>query len=64
MQHGPAADAIARGGIRSVEHRLHLLPQKILDQTLIRLLEWDGEDAVDMLQGCRLPVFEEVEEGL
>jgi hypothetical protein len=64
MQHGPVADAIARGGIRSVEHRLHLVPQKIRDQMPIRLLERDGEDAADMLQGCRLPVFEEVEEGL
>ena len=64
MQHGPVADAIARGGIRSVEHRLHLLPQKIGDQTPIRLLERDGEDAADMFQGCRLPVFEEVEEDL
>ena len=64
MQHGPVADAIARGGIRSVEHRLQLLPQKIGDQTPIRFLERDRQDAADMLQGCRLPVFVEAEEGL
>jgi hypothetical protein len=31
---------------------------------LVRLLEWDGQDAANLLQSCRLPVFEEVEEGL
>ena len=29
MQHGPIANAISRGGIRGVEHRLQLLAQKI-----------------------------------
>ena len=51
-------------GSRSVEHRLQLLPQKIGDQAPIRFLERDRQDAADMLQGCRLPVFEEAEEGL
>src|SRR5271167_2103295 len=64
MEHGSVANAIARGGIRSVEHRLQLLPQKIRDQTPIRSLERDRQDTADMLQGCRLPVFEEAEEGL
>jgi hypothetical protein len=64
MQHGPVADTIARGGIGSVEHRLQLLPQKIGDQPPIRFLERDRQDAADLLQGCRLPVFEEAEEGL
>src|SRR6516165_5785039 len=64
MQHGPVADAITRGGIGSVENGLQLIPQKIGDQAPIRFLEWDRQDAADMFQGCRLPVFEETEEGL
>src|SRR5271163_1258954 len=64
MQHRPVANAVSRGGIRSVKHRLQLLPQKIGDQTPVRFLERDRQDAADMLQGCWLPIFEEVEEGL
>ena len=64
MQHGPVADAITRRGIRSVEHGLQLLPQQIRNQARIRLLERDRQDAADLLQGCRLPVFEEAEERL
>src|SRR5271156_980848 len=64
MQHGPIADAEACGGIWRVEHRLQFLPQKIRDQTLVRFLERDRQDAADMLQGRRLPVFEEAEKGL
>src|SRR6201984_974859 len=55
---------MARGRIRGVETRLQLLPQKIGDQTPIRFLERDRQDAADTFQGCRLPVFEEAEEGL
>ena len=64
MQHGPIANANARGGIRGVEHRLQFLAQKVGDETLIRLLERNRQDAADMLQGRRLPVFEEAVEGL
>src|SRR5271167_936518 len=64
MQHRPVANAVSRGGIRSVKHRLQLLPQKIGDQTPVRFLERDRQDAADMLQGCWLFIFEEVEEGL
>src|SRR3984885_4476835 len=64
MQHRPVANAVSRGGIRSVKHRLQLLPQKIGDQTPVRFLERDRQDAAEMLQGCWLPIFEEAEEGL
>src|SRR5215831_15937558 len=64
MQHSPVADAITRGGIGSVENGFQLVPQKIGDQASIRFLERDRQDAADMFQGCRLPVFEEAEEGL
>jgi hypothetical protein len=64
MQHGPVADAIARGGIRSVKHGLQFLAQKIRDQASIRFLERDRQDAADLLQGCRLSVFEEAENDL
>jgi hypothetical protein len=41
------------------------LPQgKRPHQTLIRFLERDRQDAANMVQGYRLPVFEEAEEGL
>ena len=55
MQHGPVADAIACGRIRSVEHGLQLLPQKIGHQAPIRLLERDRQDAADCSSaaGCR-----------
>jgi hypothetical protein len=61
---GPVADAITRGGIGSVENGLQLVSQKIGDEASSRFLERDRQDAADMFQGCRLPVFEEVEEGL
>jgi hypothetical protein len=44
--------------------RLQFLTQKIGDQTPICFLERDCQDAADTLQGCGLPVFEEVKEGL
>jgi hypothetical protein len=46
------------------EHGLQLLAQKIRDQTPIRFLERDRQDAANLFQGCRLPVFEEAEERL
>jgi hypothetical protein len=52
-----------RFAIWSVEHRLQLFPQKIRDQMPIRSLERDRQDTADMFQGCRLPIFEEAEEG-
>jgi hypothetical protein len=64
MQYRPIADAITRGGIGRVKHGLQLILQQIRHQALVRLLEWDGQDAADLLQSCRLPVFEEAEEGL
>jgi hypothetical protein len=56
MQYRPIADAITRGGIGRVEHGLQLVVQQIGRQALVRILEWDGQDAADLLQSCRLPV--------
>jgi hypothetical protein len=57
-------DALPSRGIRSVEYGLQLLPQQIRNQARIRFLERDRQDPADLLQGCRLPVFEKAEERL
>ncbi|WP_247807898.1 MULTISPECIES: hypothetical protein [unclassified Bradyrhizobium] len=64
VQHRPVADAIACRRIGCVEQSLQLLPQQIGNQARIRFLERDRQHAADLLQGSRLPAFEEAEEGL
>ena len=64
MQHGAIADSVASRRIWGVKQSLELLSQEKRNQASIGFLERNCQYTADLLQGRRLPIFQEVEKGL
>jgi hypothetical protein len=62
MQHGPIADSVPRGWIRSVEQGLHFFLDQVRNQASVGFLEGYRQNAANLFDGARLTVLEEPEE--
>ena len=51
VDHRPIADAVSCGRVRRRDHGLHFESRQVTDQSFLRLLGRNGEDAADLLKG-------------
>ena len=64
MQHGTIPDAFAARGNRCIQDGLHLCNRQMFDQSDLRLLGWDGQYTLDLIERCWQPVLHEPHERL
>src|ERR1700730_6109738 len=64
MQHRSVPNTIARCRIGGIEQSLDFFTNEIRHQSRIGFLEWNCQNAMDLLKRCRMPILKEVEEGL
>jgi hypothetical protein len=57
MQHSPISNPLPRGWIRSVEQGLHFFLDQRRYQTGVGFLEWDHQNAANLLDGGWLTVL-------
>src|SRR5215472_13770954 len=62
VQQRPIPDPFAGGGIRCIQQRLHLVLAQVWNEARVALLEWDSENAANLVQCGGLTMLQETEE--